>query len=343
MSRAELIDRLMFKRISLPMYPHPLDPWRIALAQLAIAHRTKLEAQITCPLKSFNPRECFNCPDAQVIYCVTSNQHQRQELAARKRTNTETPFDMSDNAVLDSIPRNAAAIAAINTFKRRSIAQELGMFSTPEERTAFGALSPEAQAANILVALVARDGASGAPAAVTLLPPPTPAPVSAAVVAPPEPTPAPTPRPASIPPPASATPAPAPRPAEAKAASGGAGAARILELLEVIQASANEIASDDTIALNNIRLQLDENLRVSKENAEDIKKLRGEVHAQQQVTLTVGALLLAQAVEAFGWTPEEVKQRTHEMLTAFAELGRPSEGKAEPSGKAPAKEGKGRK
>jgi hypothetical protein len=49
------------------------DSWRHGLTGFVFDHWKKLEPQLTCPIKSKDPRSCWGCLDAQVIACVEDN------------------------------------------------------------------------------------------------------------------------------------------------------------------------------------------------------------------------------------------------------------------------------
>lgn len=56
-----------------PQAPNEVDDIRRAIMGFLIEYRLKLETQITCPAKSFQPDACFGCVDAQVVHCYSSN------------------------------------------------------------------------------------------------------------------------------------------------------------------------------------------------------------------------------------------------------------------------------
>jgi len=64
------------------------DETRRAIMRFLIEHRKKLETQITCPAKSFEPDACFGCVDAQVICCLVSNGPETQQLITLHKKNT---------------------------------------------------------------------------------------------------------------------------------------------------------------------------------------------------------------------------------------------------------------
>lgn len=49
------------------------DEWRHALAGFVIDHWSRLQNQVTCPLRSQDPMSCFGCLDTQVVACIVSN------------------------------------------------------------------------------------------------------------------------------------------------------------------------------------------------------------------------------------------------------------------------------
>lgn len=56
-----------------PLEEHVVDEWRRAIMLFIIDHRKRLETQLECPAKSFQPDACFNCVDTQVVSCLTGN------------------------------------------------------------------------------------------------------------------------------------------------------------------------------------------------------------------------------------------------------------------------------
>ena len=49
------------------------DEWRHALAGFVLGNWTRLQNQVTCPLRSQDPMSCFGCLDTQVVACIVSN------------------------------------------------------------------------------------------------------------------------------------------------------------------------------------------------------------------------------------------------------------------------------
>lgn len=50
---------------------HPIDSWRHGIINFVFEHWDRLEPQLTCPLRTKDPRACFGCIDIQAITCVT--------------------------------------------------------------------------------------------------------------------------------------------------------------------------------------------------------------------------------------------------------------------------------
>jgi hypothetical protein len=86
-SREALIG-ILAGDVESPTVPHNIDETRLAIMKFIIDHRKKLETQLDCPAKSFQPDACFGCVDAQVISCLTSNgaDNQRLILLHKKKT-----------------------------------------------------------------------------------------------------------------------------------------------------------------------------------------------------------------------------------------------------------------
>lgn len=73
MSREELIAEFT-RDTPMPLgITNPMDSWRNGLAGFVMDYWSKLQNQVTCPLKSKDPKSCFGCLDMQVITCITNN------------------------------------------------------------------------------------------------------------------------------------------------------------------------------------------------------------------------------------------------------------------------------
>lgn len=84
-SRDELIG-LLFNENTDPVFPvNEIDQWRNALAGFVLAHWSRLQNQVTCPLKSKDPRSCYGCLDTQVIACVTTNANNEDKIREYKK------------------------------------------------------------------------------------------------------------------------------------------------------------------------------------------------------------------------------------------------------------------
>lgn len=355
MSRTELIDVLCGVPQPRPTQPHHLDEWRVALAQLAIDYRTDIEPQLKCPLKSFHPRECFNCPDVQVTFCVTDNTRWRAEIAARKRPNLlEIYHDMSDSAPQPSVDgvsphivnaaRNLAALTAMNTFQRRNLANALNMFETPEQRSAFVGLTNEGQAKEVLDALLEYDTKSTGRKAVATpdaLPPIQPAPASGPVPSIPE-VPI-QPRPVSLPPPPTTQVEPyrPPPPGNVPAAPAPTSdLTEVLRLLRTLLDAGNAQASENVGVLTSIEHGISKVLEQNQEIASRLSALEQKVDTQTSMAIISGAVQLASGAEAFGWSEAQVNAQAGAWTAPFVGLASGTEPPAEPVGKAAAKEGK---
>ena len=66
-----------------------MDELRDALMQFLLQHWRRVQAQLTCPAKSGDPKSCYQCVDAQVTHCIQTNHVERQvhELVERKKKN----------------------------------------------------------------------------------------------------------------------------------------------------------------------------------------------------------------------------------------------------------------
>jgi len=54
--------------------PNPIDEWRDGLMGFLLDNWKRMQSQLFCPAKSGDPKSCYQCVDAQVIHCLTTNQ-----------------------------------------------------------------------------------------------------------------------------------------------------------------------------------------------------------------------------------------------------------------------------
>jgi hypothetical protein len=81
-TREELIGFLWGSIAPLPITEemHPIDSWRHGLMGYILDHWKKLEAQLECPARSGDPRQCFGCLDTQVVTCLVENRGSERSL-----------------------------------------------------------------------------------------------------------------------------------------------------------------------------------------------------------------------------------------------------------------------
>lgn len=73
MPREELMGLLVSELPNFMAPNHPIDSWRHGLAGFVLDHWKTLQNQVTCPLKSADPKACFGCLDTQVVTCLIKN------------------------------------------------------------------------------------------------------------------------------------------------------------------------------------------------------------------------------------------------------------------------------
>ncbi len=56
-----------------PPTKNTFDSWRHGLTGFVFDHWQKMQPQLTCPIRSGDPRSCWGCLDAQVIACIEDN------------------------------------------------------------------------------------------------------------------------------------------------------------------------------------------------------------------------------------------------------------------------------
>ncbi len=49
-----------------------------------LEHWPMVFSQLTCPAKTGDPLACFQCVDAQVVYCIVDNKKEEHHIAAHK-------------------------------------------------------------------------------------------------------------------------------------------------------------------------------------------------------------------------------------------------------------------
>lgn len=59
----------------------PIDGWRDGLMGFILAYWKTMQAQVTCPAKSGDPRACYGCPDARVVNCLVENKKYETQIA----------------------------------------------------------------------------------------------------------------------------------------------------------------------------------------------------------------------------------------------------------------------
>lgn len=78
--REDLIRIIIGEQEPPPLEKHEIDEYRFAIMRFLIDHRRRLETQLDCPARSFQPDACFACVDTQVMHCLTSNGKENQRL-----------------------------------------------------------------------------------------------------------------------------------------------------------------------------------------------------------------------------------------------------------------------
>lgn len=65
--------------------PHPIHPWRHGLTGFVMDHWVMLEPQLTCPLKSKDPKSCWGCVDTRVVACVEQSSYYLTEISKHRK------------------------------------------------------------------------------------------------------------------------------------------------------------------------------------------------------------------------------------------------------------------
>jgi len=61
------------------------DSWRYGLTGFVFEHWKVLEPQLTCPIRSKDPKSCWGCLDAQVIACVNGTAQYEQAIQLHRK------------------------------------------------------------------------------------------------------------------------------------------------------------------------------------------------------------------------------------------------------------------
>lgn len=64
---------------------HAVDAWRRGLGGFVMDHWARLQPQLTCPIKSGDPRACFGCTDTQVVDCVVTNRQNEHLIQLHRK------------------------------------------------------------------------------------------------------------------------------------------------------------------------------------------------------------------------------------------------------------------
>ena len=62
----------------------PMNSWRDAIMAFVLDHWTILQSQLQCPAKSGDPQACYECVDAQVLHCITTNPEARDQIEEKR-------------------------------------------------------------------------------------------------------------------------------------------------------------------------------------------------------------------------------------------------------------------
>lgn len=68
--------------------PNVFDTWRHGLTGFVFDHWKTLEPQLTCPIRTKDPRSCWTCLDVQVTACIEGNA-KYEELIQLHRKDTK--------------------------------------------------------------------------------------------------------------------------------------------------------------------------------------------------------------------------------------------------------------
>lgn len=67
------------------MENNTFDSWRHGLTGFVFENWRVLEPQLTCPIKSKDPKSCFGCLDTQVTACLKSSERYEQTIRLHRK------------------------------------------------------------------------------------------------------------------------------------------------------------------------------------------------------------------------------------------------------------------
>lgn len=83
--RAQRIAWIMAEEEPKTKEMNEIDLWRDGLMRFLLDCWTTVEAQLTCPAKSGDPKACYQCVDAQVMFCIVDNEHVENLIQLRRK------------------------------------------------------------------------------------------------------------------------------------------------------------------------------------------------------------------------------------------------------------------
>lgn len=84
MSEQSLIDAFLSDTVT-HTTANVFDTWRNGLTGFVFEHWKVLEPQLTCPIRSKDPKSCWGCLDTQVIACVNGTAQYEQAIQLHRK------------------------------------------------------------------------------------------------------------------------------------------------------------------------------------------------------------------------------------------------------------------
>ncbi len=165
--RKDLIAYLIGERLPERQDGSEADSWRHGIMGFLLEHWAVVQAQLTCPAQSKDPRACFGCVDAQVAHCLSKNKKYLHEIQKHRKPERTTQMTESNRLNADTAPRDLGELAGMSTYQLRGIVADLeakgiAVTSNAEEKRAlYSSSDANARAEKVLAALIKWDDKNG--------------------------------------------------------------------------------------------------------------------------------------------------------------------------------------
>jgi hypothetical protein len=82
MSHEQLVNAFLDESAN---HTNVFDSWRHGLTGFVFENWKVLEPQLTCPIRSKDPKSCWGCLDTQVVTCITNTAEYEQAIQLHRK------------------------------------------------------------------------------------------------------------------------------------------------------------------------------------------------------------------------------------------------------------------